>query len=39
MERAVWQKEEVFQEDRERLNKYFDDILTCNDPVKLTMDV
>ena len=32
-------KEEICPEDRERLDLYFDDVLTSNDPVQLTMFV
>lgn len=38
-EPLVQHKEAITEEDRRRLDSYFEDVLTCQDPVKLTMYV
>ena len=37
LEPAVLHKESLTSEDRERLMKYFDNVLKANDPIKLSM--
>ena len=38
-EPSVKHKEEICQEDSERLDRHFNDVLTSDDPVRLTMFV